>query len=755
MGVERIIGIDFGTSTSVIRVKRYKDGQSVGDPLEVKQITFDLGSTMVPTLVQKRRNNGETVYFGYDANVPHKDTSTFSNFKIDLENPDPEIRQQAKELTSEFFAYMAKIYKAQSDGGHLGESSDQEHTIISYPVKWSEETKAFMQETAKAAGFPNVEELDEARAAIQAVTVQNADMLRKKGYFKDGIPTTILLIDMGAGTTDLVLCRHTPGGTPKTEILRTWPQSGNTLFGGSEVDKILRNMIGDCLPEDSVDMILRKLNTEKFKTWKERNISPALSKKESVEEFSALDEITDLLGIDVSYSVNRKSFETAATEYLQEFPKLINDCLKNGNLTGNDVDLVILTGGHSQWYFVQEMLQGKMNQFGAITLAKIQKDNDRVVPISLPQETVALGLVYGKMVPRFENASTKQSSISSTSVNKNGINNVSKVMSQELAVNSLKERTHGAAVFAADDLTIGLRSDGTVVATGDNTYGQCNVNDWHDIIAVSSSGTHTVGLKSDGTVVATGLNSETITVEEGFFITRRIPRTAESGACNVSNWHDIIAIATSEDTTYGVMKNGALISTVLNDLNIRSWREPTRDPDIKRGWHEVARGWDDVIAITQGVDNNLFGLRKNGTLVAFQRIESQEKWNNLVAISSNQNRLLGLKNDGTIIYTRCHMEFFESMFKQLRNLRNIAGISATIGCYCDEEVITCVKKDGSVFSVNYEGEHPRCEELKLWNNIIMVSSSKWHTVGLKDDGTVVATGANNKGQCNVQSWKLF
>ncbi len=398
MAIERIIGIDFGTSTSVIRVKRYQDGFPVGDPLEVKQITFDMGSSMVPTLVQKR-DNGETVYFGHDANIPHKGTKTFSNFKVDLENPDENIRHQARELTSEFFAYMAKVYKTQSEGGHLGESTDIEHTIISYPVKWSDETKAFMCKTAKAAGFPNVEGLDEARAAIQAVTIQNADMLIKKGYFKNNTPVTILLIDMGAGTTDLVLCRHIPGETPKTEILCTWPQSGNVLFGGSEVDKILRTMIGDCLPEDSVDMILRKLNTEKFKTWKERNISPALSKKESVEEFSALDEITDLLGVDVSYSVNRKSFETAATEYLQEFPKLINDCLKNGNITGNDVDLVILTGGHSQWYFVQEMLQGKMNQFGDITLAKIQKDNDRVVPISLPQETVALGLVYGKIVP--------------------------------------------------------------------------------------------------------------------------------------------------------------------------------------------------------------------------------------------------------------------------------------------------------------------------------------------------------------------
>ena len=738
MGVERIIGIDFGTSTSVIRVKRYNDGQPVGDPLEVKQITFDLGSTMVPTLVQKR-DTGETVYFGHDANIPHKKTKTFSNFKVDLENSDPKIRQQAKKLTSEFFAYMSKVYKAQSDGGHLGKSSDQEHTIISYPVKWSEETKAFMQETAKAAGFPNVEGLDEARAAIQAVTVQNVDMLRKKGYFKDGIPTTILLIDMGAGTTDLVLCRHTPGGTPKTEILCTWPQSGNTLFGGSEIDKILCNMIGDCLPEDSVDMILRKLNTEKFKTWKERNISPALSKKESVEEFSALDDITDFLGIDVSYYVNRESFETAATEYLQEFPKLINDCLKNGKLTGNDVDLVILTGGHSQWYFVQEMLQGKMNQFGTITLDKIQKDTDRIIPITLPQETVALGLVYGKMVPRFENASTKQSSISSASVKKNEINNVSKVMSQELTVNSLKERTRGAAVFAKGDLTIGLRSDGTVVATGDNFYGQCDVGDWHDIIAVSSSGYHTVGLKSDGTVVATGKRYKIIIVEKGFFIKRQVSERIESGRCNVSDWHDIIAITTSPSETYGLTKNGSIVSTD-NKYSIR--------------------GWNDVIAITWGYDHNLFGLRKNGTLVAARRIESQEKWNNLIAISSTEDSLFGLKNDGTIIYTRYDMEYCEPIFKQLHNLRNITGISAFYriyntgnGHFDHEDIIACVKKDGSVCQITYPGKYP-IEELNSWN-VIMASNGQCHTVGLKADGTVVATGDNSHGQCNVQSWKLF
>jgi len=54
--------------------------------------------------------------------------------------------------------------------------------------------------------------------------------------------------------------------------------------------------------------------------------------------------------------------------------------------------------------------------------------------------------------------------------------------------------------------TVGLKSDGTVVAVGANDYGQCDVSGWTDIVAVSAASHYTVGLMSDGTVVAVGGN---------------------------------------------------------------------------------------------------------------------------------------------------------------------------------------------------------------------------------------------------------
>lgn len=57
--------------------------------------------------------------------------------------------------------------------------------------------------------------------------------------------------------------------------------------------------------------------------------------------------------------------------------------------------------------------------------------------------------------------------------------------------------------------TVGLKSDGTLVAVGDNSYGQCDFSDtekWSDIVKVATGEWYTVGLKSNGTVVMTGEN---------------------------------------------------------------------------------------------------------------------------------------------------------------------------------------------------------------------------------------------------------
>ena len=65
----------------------------------------------------------------------------------------------------------------------------------------------------------------------------------------------------------------------------------------------------------------------------------------------------------------------------------------------------------------------------------------------------------------------------------------------------------------------GLKANGTVVATGKNDEGQCDVSDWTDIVVIEPGYDYIVGLRADGTVVAAGKN--------------------DNGQCDVSGWTNI------------------------------------------------------------------------------------------------------------------------------------------------------------------------------------------------------------------------
>lgn len=106
-------------------------------------------------------------------------------------------------------------------------------------------------------------------------------------------------------------------------------------------------------------------------------------------------------------------------------------------------------------------------------------------------------------------------------------------------------------ISAGDNYTVGLKSDGTVVAVGDNSYGQRDVNSWTDIVSISASTYHTVGLKSDGTVVAVGDN--------------------DYGQCDVDNWTDIVAISAADYHTVGLKSDGTVVVAYAGPSSVDTW----------------------------------------------------------------------------------------------------------------------------------------------------------------------------------------
>ena len=110
-------------------------------------------------------------------------------------------------------------------------------------------------------------------------------------------------------------------------------------------------------------------------------------------------------------------------------------------------------------------------------------------------------------------------------------------------------------------------------------------------------------------------------------------------------------------------------------------------------------------------------------------------------ISSKGDYLLGLKTDGTVLFTGVE----NSVSAGVATWENIAFLAAgthhALGICDDGTVVATGKNDCG-----------QCDVLQ-WNDIIAVAAGSGHSVGLRQDGTVVAVGNNGYGQCNVESWE--
>ena len=260
-----------------------------------------------------------------------------------------------------------------------------------------------------------------------------------------------------------------------------------------------------------------------------------------------------------------------------------------------------------------------------------------------------------------------------------------------------------------------LRSDGTVVVVGDNDRGQCNTNEWNDIVAVSAGNKFTIGLRNDGTVVA---------AKSSFGFTY--------GECCVDGWTDIVAVDTGINYSVGLRSDGTVVAV----------------GDKQYGACDVS-GWTDIVAVSAGGAHTV-GLKSDGTVVAVGRNKDGQcdvsSWTDIVAVSAGGDHTIGLKSDGTVVAVGLNTDWKGNYRGQcdVSDWTDIVAVSA------GESYTVGLKSDGTVVIVGDNG-NGRCD-VSGWQDIVAISAGYYHTVGLKADGTVVAVGDHDDGQCDVGGW---
>ena len=335
---------------------------------------------------------------------------------------------------------------------------------------------------------------------------------------------------------------------------------------------------------------------------------------------------------------------------------------------------------------------------------------------------------------------------------------------------------------------IALKSDGTVIADGYDSYGETDVTDWTDIVAVYAGSNWSLGIKSNGTVVAAGNN--------------------DKGQCNVSEWRNIESIVVGYDYTLGITTDGKVVGQGGD------WWTPIEISDF-----------DGCVQIA-GSSDHLVGLRPDGTVIAQGTDYSYQcdvgGWNDIIKVAASHGFTMGLKSDGTIVTTGSHYEaqfdpagydgyaidilvtdgyvailskdqtisatgytYYSDLrmfphwlsYYDITNIRSIAtgrNFSAVltddgevivygdnsngqwdaedwprvISIEAGDDFILGITEDGRVLNTNTEGYYGY--NLSSWQDIIAVCGGRDFAVGLKSDGTLLAEGENNSGQLNFR-----
>jgi len=259
-------------------------------------------------------------------------------------------------------------------------------------------------------------------------------------------------------------------------------------------------------------------------------------------------------------------------------------------------------------------------------------------------------------------------------------------------------------VAAGYSYTVGLKSDGTVVAVGYTG----DVGGWTDIVQVAAAWLHTVGLKSNGTVVAVGDNSY--------------------GQCDVGGWTDIVQVTAGSWHTVGLKSNGTVVAVGRKDY----------------GQCDVG-GWTNTTQVAAGGVHTV-GLKSDGTVVAvgFNGVGQCNVggWTGITGVDADQNHTVGLKSDGTVVAVGSNGSGDCDVGGWTDIVQVAAGGEHTVG----------VKSDGTVLAVGSK-LHGECD-VGDWTDIVQVAAGVSHTVRLKSDGTVLAVGSNYYGECNLSDWNL-
>ena len=424
---EKIIGIDLGTTNSVVAVVIGGEPTVIPNPegerLTPSVVGFKDSEVLVGSLAKRQAitNSENTVYSvkrfmgrRYDEaledirRVPYK-VVRGKNDRVEIFIPAVNKNFTPEEISAKILSYLKKAAES-----YLGEPVKK--AVITVPAYFNDAQRQATKDAGIIAGLEVLRVFPEPTAAALAYGLNKTDRTIR-----------VAVYDLGGGTFDISILELDQG------VFEVKATKGDTHLGGDDIDqRIVEWLIEEFKNETGIDLRQDKMALQRLREAAEK----------AKKELSTMMETTislPFIAADASgpkhleRKLTRARLEAMSRDLIERTITICRQALEDAKVSPADIDEVILVGGQTRMPLVQQMVKeffGKEPHKGinpdevvaigaaiqAGILAGEYKDKDIVLldvtPLSLGVET--LGGVFDVVIPRNTTIPTRKSKIYTT-----------------------------------------------------------------------------------------------------------------------------------------------------------------------------------------------------------------------------------------------------------------------------------------------------------------------------------------------------
>lgn len=398
--MSKIIGIDLGTTNSVVAV--YEGG-------EAKVIPNPEGNRTSPSVVAFK--NGERQVGEVAKRQSITNPNTIMSVKRHM-GTDFKVEVDGKEYSPQEVSAMILQYMKGYAEEYLGEKVTK--AVVTVPAYFNDAQRQATKDAGTIAGLEVERIINEPTAAALAY-----------GLDKTEEDQTILVYDLGGGTFDVSILELGDG------VFQVRSTAGDNKLGGDDFDDIIMDyLVQEFRKENSIDLSKDKMAMQRLKDAAEKakkDLSGVTSTSISLPFITA----GEAGPLHMEITLTRGKFDELTADLVERSMIPTRQALKDADLSAAEIDRVILVGGSTRIPAVQEAIKkvtGKepfkgvnpdeVVAMGAAVQGSILTGDVKdvvlldVTPLSLGIET--MGSVFTKLIERNTTIPTSKSQVFST-----------------------------------------------------------------------------------------------------------------------------------------------------------------------------------------------------------------------------------------------------------------------------------------------------------------------------------------------------